>query len=198
MGSSYYYTIASLPMLFYDAKTSISREDFLYACSREMNSRDFRKLQKATINEPDDPSLLKDLALRYWLFEKSLRNHLAVFRAKAQGKDPAPYFRSGKSSLSIMENDKAESGAEEAASAAYKIDSPLEAEDYLNKIRWEKIDEMVCGHFFDYDYLEGYYLKLQILERKSRFDRDKGQSRYEELYGSILKNTDTNDVFGKE
>jgi len=54
---------------------------------------------------------------------------------------------------------------------AYKTPSILEAEKTLDQARWEFLDSLSIGHYFDFNYLLSYLLKLKILERWDRIQR---------------------------
>jgi hypothetical protein len=43
--------------------------------------------------------------------------------------------------------------------------SLLEAEQYVDSVRWQKLDDLCLGHYFDLDALIVYALKLLILLR---------------------------------
>jgi hypothetical protein len=48
---------------------------------------------------------------------------------------------------------------------AYRHPLLFEAERILDEERWRFLDEICLGHYFDFDFLIGYVLKLLILER---------------------------------
>ncbi|MCP4163417.1 MAG: DUF2764 family protein [Deltaproteobacteria bacterium] len=176
--SLYYYTMSSLPMLSYDGLLHITSELFLDYCSRELTEESMEKLLNCKISIPDNPELLEGAVLHYWEWEKSLRNELVKLRAKNMNVDEKDYLRDGDILFGIPE----------IAQTAMKIDSPLEAENFLNNARWTTLDELVTGHFFDFHALSIYYLQLQLLERKQLFDSEKGFENYQEIYKNILSN----------
>ena len=51
---------------------------------------------------------------------------------------------------------------------AYRSPSPLEGERILDEARWQKLEELSFGHYFDLEFLLIYALKLLILERWER------------------------------
>ena len=50
------------------------------------------------------------------------------------------------------------------------LDSPLAADEELDRLRWRFLEELAFGHYFDLETLVIYRLKLRILERRARFD----------------------------
>ena len=62
----------------------------------------------------------------------------------------------------------------------------------INSWRWQIVDRLESGHYFDVDFFSAYYLKLQILERKGLFDYQVGKTNFNGLYENLL-NTKTNE-----
>jgi len=76
--------------------------------------------------------------------------------------------------------------AEAVAKAAFEIDDPLEAEIYIDRARWGALDEMVGNDYFGVNNVFAYLLKLNLLERRQRFETEKGFAKYRELYSKIV------------
>lgn len=155
MKNSYYYIIASLPMLHFGMKPPFSYPDFL------------------SLWEPGSHS---DLLKEWERFNKSLANELVRTRAVKRGKDPNKYLR---------DSDGLDPFIAPLAHWATNQDSPMEAELYLDKIKWEKIEELKAGHYFDIEYLIAYGLQLQILERWDKINSGDGVEILERLAGKI-------------
>ena len=64
--------------------------------------------------------------------------------------------------------DKPQIEINHVALAAYRNTSILEAEKILDQARWDFLDSLGLGHYFDFDYLLIYGLKLKMLERWDR------------------------------
>ena len=59
---------------------------------------------------------------------------------------------------------------------AYRNTSILEAEKILDQARWNFLEALSFGHYFDFDYLLVYGLKLAILARWDKIQKaDKEQ-----------------------
>jgi hypothetical protein len=54
------------------------------------------------------------------------------------------------------------------ALAAYRNPSILESERYLDQEKWNFLDSLAAGHYFDRDFLIVYGLKLAVLEKWER------------------------------
>jgi hypothetical protein len=176
MKNSYYYLIASLPMLQFEMKLPFYFESFLEKCRSELRQNDINILARASIEPSIDIDDRLPLLREWKSFNRSLRNELARTRAVKKGKDPDKYLRG---------NGGVDPFIAPLVHWAVNQDSPMEAELYLDKIRWEKIEELKTGHYFDIEYLTAYGLQIKILERWHRVNSGEGAKVLERLTGKI-------------
>jgi hypothetical protein len=174
--ANYYYTIASLPFLSLEGGLSLEVEEFLQRCKEDMTQREYEnllavKLDISYLKERDIPEQLKG----WFSFENSLRNELVRSRAAERGWDESSYLREGVE----------ETGIDEIVREAFAQSNPLQSEEVLLRARWNKLEELEVAHYFDFQRLAVLYLKLQLLERKSRFDLESGKQRFEEIYTDV-------------
>ncbi|MDR2402837.1 MAG: hypothetical protein LBD78_02290 [Spirochaetaceae bacterium] len=111
---------------------------------------------------------------RHW--ERTLRLNLARYRAqrlKREGGAPAD-----------PPEDPADATA--TAKAAVSMESPLEAELFLDKSRWDAIEAFQGLDYFNRNTIYAYLLKLLLMERRSLFRIEEGVREYQGLYASIL------------
>jgi hypothetical protein len=177
--SQYYYLVASLPLLFYDSENFPSREDFLVTCRQHIGGRHYRLLESASTTElhPTVPSCKILDRWRQW--EIALRNELVRLRAKKRGRDEAAYLLDSRGMLASL-------APRGIAREAFSQDSPLQAEDTLNRGRWSFLDELEVGHDFDIEKILIYALRLQVLARKALFDEKKGREMFDTVYSEIM------------
>jgi hypothetical protein len=168
--SRYYYTVASLPMLFYDGDLPMSRSAFLEICGMELTANNHRLLESVSIDRLNRTQPACDVLKAWHMWESGLRNELAGLRAQTKGWDVEKYIREGAEAFGVTQIVREATGV-----------SPLEGEDVLNRARWSFLDELEVGHHFDIEKLMVYFLKLQILERKASFDKEKGTEKFKEL-----------------
>ncbi len=172
----YYFTAASLPLLSIDSKPGISIESFLSTCQLHVDPADYQILINSSITVPENENSLSGIAQLCWAWEKSLRNELAKLRAEKMNLSYENYIRDGEVVF----------GTQRIAQEAIKIDSPLDAENFLNTARLAFLESLTVGHYFDLTFLVIYYLKLQILERIENFESERGYTRYQQIYKNIL------------
>lgn len=172
MKSYYYYLISSLPMLQFGMKSPIAYSDFLECCETQLTGHDMDIIKRALITPPETKED-KSPALREWKeFDTLLRNELTRSRAAKRAKDPLHYIRG---------EDTHDPFIAQFSHWAIGQESLLEAELYLDRARWEKIDELSKGHYFDIDFLIAYSLKLQILERWNNINSGSPTQALQEL-----------------
>jgi hypothetical protein len=176
MKNSYYYLIASLPMLHFGMKPPVFYPDFLEACSSELNQDDMGILVNLSIEPSMDIEDKLPLLKEWKSFNRGLGNELVRTRAAKKGKDPNKYLRG---------NEGLDPFIAPLAHWAVNQDSPAEAELYLDRARWEKIEEIKTGHYFDIEYLAAYGLQLKILERWHRINSSEGVKVLERLAGKL-------------
>ncbi|MFH1664691.1 MAG: DUF2764 family protein [Candidatus Omnitrophota bacterium] len=156
--TKYYYLVSSLPHLSFPGEPPISVETFISECGKWCSPADMGAiLSSGRDNYGEDPQggqLLRACSS----FERELRGSLAEFRKQRRA--------SGKT------------GAPERLKTALEQDNPLLMEKALEKMRWDFLEDKRGLYFFDGNWLILYYLKLQILDRLSRFDKDKGENYF--------------------
>lgn len=174
--AAYYYLASSLPMLVDPMQDPpVSSQDFLEQCRMFMTPKDYENILGTSINPGENHS--HNLGENFGKWESSLRNELVRLRAQVQGLNPDDFLR----------EDSFISGTAEIASAAMQKSTPLEAELYLTQKRWDCVDELSAGHFFDIQFLQGYRLKLQLLERRAKFVEENGFDAYRSIYARVLE-----------
>ncbi|MCD6134064.1 MAG: DUF2764 family protein [Candidatus Omnitrophica bacterium] len=153
----YYYLNASLPYLSFPQPPVFRREELLSCAEEWLGKKEQSILQESRFDNfrilPGEPLILR----RWKKFEYQLRKELSFWRQKGR--------KSSGSELTESLKDK----------------NPLECEYELISRRWEFLDELEEGHFFDFDYLVIYSLKLSLLEYWFSFNKEKGRLNFEAL-----------------
>jgi hypothetical protein len=160
MASFYEYLLSSLPMLLLGAKPPFEFEQFLFRCEELIPAEDFALLQVCSQAEVFEQAV-EQPTLKCWItFERSLRNELVKLRASRKKIAPEKFLREGADDPALYH----------AALASQRLPSLVESEMMLDRERWQKLDELAFGHYFDVDALLVYGLKLQILLRWERIN----------------------------
>ncbi len=184
--SQYYYLVATLPFLQYESEEFISSDEFLERCAQHCTASDAAVLH-AVHYAPEHVESSPIAVLNSWYtFDRGLRNALVRLRSANLGEDMEKYLRvaeDGGDGTHV-------GGVEELARNAMAESSPLRAEQALQRARWDMLDELEAGHFFDLEKLVVYLLKLRVLERNRKFNREDGLRVFEETYEKITESFD--------
>ena len=180
---SYYYLGAQLPYLVYGQNPPMSSSAFKAMAWEHMSSGDAELLDFCTL-DPDPPKdtsgatkegarTRSDFINSWKEWERVLRLNLAKSRALKLKRD-------------AVDAPDAPVDAAIAAKNAMTMESPLEAEVFLDKARWDAIDSFQGISVFSESAIYAYLLKLLIMERRMVFDTDEGYNEYKGLYAAIL------------
>lgn len=176
---SYYYAVASLPYLTFETEDVPGREEFLEICRQWGTESDLEILSRITL-EPDAPGLHPILD-RYQRFETGLRNELVKQRSQHLQRDPQDYIHSDKTG----DDHTAVSGLSEQVRAAVQAPTPLKADEILDRLRWQFLDELEIGQFFNVQQMIVYYLRLQILLRRNSLTKETGREEFDGHYQKV-------------
>lgn len=173
----YYFTVASLPFLFFDQQAPLGGQDFLELCAVELSEDQQALLKSIELGNPEENAKLG--AQRDWYnWEIALLKGLQKKRAQKLDKESTDIFPEKNDFFPQMEE------------LLRNIDGaahPLQAEELILKARWDFLNDQEASYQFDINRLVIYYLKLQILLRKASFDRQEGQKELEHQLENILE-----------
>jgi len=178
---SYYYLMAQLPFLTYEQKPPMSSAAFK-ALAESLMIEDDAALLKAIHLDPDAVDESSSIDCNFidgWKsWERTLRLNLERDRAVKLKRD----------SLSMAEPPFYPADAAAVALKAVNSDSsPLDTEIFLDKARWNAIDNLAGNDYFDRNNVYAYLLKLMLIERRLLFDVERGFAEYKSLYASIIE-----------
>ena len=128
------------------------------------------------------PSCGSDFIDRWREWERTLRLNLARNRALKTKREGAATVEPP-----VVPAD----AASVALRAVNMVESPLEAELFLDKARWSAIEFLQGINYFDRNTIFAYLLKLLLLQRRDSFQTETGFSEYKSLYASILGSVQT-------
>ena len=184
---AYYYLAAQLPYLVYGQAAPMSSAAFRAMAHDAMSSADAALLDCCTLdpNPAAAPGATyaesagrtpSEFINKWREWERTLRLTLARSR-----------FQKLKREGGVMV-DPPEYPADAAAVAknALAMDSPLDAEIFLDKARWSAIDSFQGISSFTENAMYAYLLKLLLLERRAAFKTEEGFTEYKGLYAAIL------------
>ena len=172
MGRAYYYFSASLPMIEWEGKLPMSSDEFLLDCERLLADADYTVIQRV-IGENDTIEETGNKTADSWnQFSRNFRNEMAWFRAKRLNKDPLGSIRGS------METDPF---LRQILHEAAKIPNLLEAQKMLDRASWQFLNDLEKGHYYDFDYIIIYGLKLKIMQRHQEYHSPNGRAIFDEI-----------------
>lgn len=173
-----YYLISQLPSLDGigdNMPPPITEERFLELCHRFLGRKAQNEIDNLTLVPPRDYQKSSSALIEAWNEgERNLRLALAAVRAEKMKKT----FDTGNRYLpaELMK----------AAHTAVEMESPLEAEKFLNHYRMEFLDTLRPADTFSEDSVFYYGLKLKLILRIRQFDEKLGEAAYRNIYNSIM------------
>jgi len=132
------------------------------------------------------PHTLSPLINHWMEWERTLRLNLAHGRAQKLNRAPGD----------IPIAPELPVDAVKTANTALFMESPLEAELFLDKARWDAIESFLDYNIFSENSVYAYLLKLLLMERRAMFVAEEGFTEYKGLYAAIIKNAGSVTVAG--
>jgi hypothetical protein len=187
--AAYYYLASQLPYLIFGQEPPMSASAFRELARGFLDDGDRAQMDLCVLAAPSEaPPLFPPLSpgepkaprsefVKGWLeWERALRLNLVRFRAqrlKREGPEAPDY----------------PADAARAAKAAAAMESPLEAEIFLDKARWDAIERLKGLDETGSNMIFAYLLKLLLMERRSSFKTEEGFMEYKTLYAAISGDT---------
>ncbi len=173
-----YYLISQLPSLDglnENTPLPITEERFWDICQSLLGKKAKSDFEKLTLMPPRSSEKTNSPLINAWNEgEQSLRLALGKVRSEKLKKP----FDTGDAALSAP--------LVQTARTAVEMESPLEAERFLNTYRLDFLESLRPMDTFSEDYVFYYGLKLKLLLRMRQFNLNSGESAYKNIYSSIL------------
>ena len=176
--ASYYYLVATLPMLRYEDSCPFSTEEFLELCRSNVNKKDYKIISEALSDSDSSHPFVN----KWYQFNNSVKKELAEQRSKKLNINSEKYKNTNDKEFTIAEGVRAALAAKNA----------FEGELLLMKLYWKYLDEESTNHVFDLVGLLAFAIKLKLLERKSRFDKVDGNKEFKSLLSNLQSTIKSN------
>lgn len=173
-----YYLISQLPSLdglSENMPVPITEARFLELCSRFLGKKAQNELSRLSLMPPRNYEKSKSYLVESWNEgERHLRLALGKVRADKLNKQ-------FDAEISFLPAELIH-----AARTAVEMDSPMEAEKFLNRYRLEFLESLRPMDSFSEDFVFYYCLKLKLILHMRQFDAENGKSAYRHIYNSIM------------
>ena len=181
-----YYLISQLPSLdgiSDNLPLPITEERFLELCGQHLGEKGLRELSRLSLMPPKTYEKSGSALIEAWNEgERNLRLVLAKIRGEKLKKNADTDNKSFPASLV------------QAARTAVESESPMEAENFLNNYRLEFLESLRPMDSFCEDSVFYYWLKLKLLSRIRKFDKESGEKAYKNIYNAILNGDRLEDI----
>jgi len=193
---NYHYIIGGLPDLVFDVEGKAFSYDEIRNSIYELCSAKDQKLidtlelgfDEANLNASfyNDVALSKSRFLReYFAFDRDFRNLKVSHLAIQESIEPEEYqvgevdkFFEGKDKITAILNEK----------------NILDRERSIDKLIWDKVNDITAFNFFDVEKILAFLVKARIAARWCAMDKEKGSEFFKELVDEVrgtFKGVDT-------
>lgn len=172
----YIYLVSQLPDIS-QAGRSLPITEVYYRdlCNRFIDEKEKALLGAMTLSAPKEATSTGSVFLDAWYEnERGLRSSLALVRGQRLKKDTTG-MGVGVSGDIVQ-----------VARTAVGMDSPLSAEEFLFTYRMSFLDNIWPRDMFSFDAVLAYGIKLMLIQRIKKFDKEKGVDSYHKIYDTIL------------
>lgn len=173
-----YYLISQLPSLDGISENTplpITEEQFSELCNRFLGKKAWSEFERLTLLPSRDYEKTRSDFINAWNEgERNLRLALGKIRGERLKKP----FDIGDKILPEQ--------FLQVARMAVEMDSPMEAEKFLNSYRLNFLETLRPMDIFSEDYVFYYGLKLKLILRIRQFDTSSGEAAYKNIYHSII------------
>ncbi|MGI5913996.1 MAG: DUF2764 family protein [Bacteroidales bacterium] len=184
---NYHYIITGLPDLVFDVEGKAFSYDETRNSLYELCSAKDQKLidtlelgfDEANLNASfyNDVALSKSRFLReYFAFDREFRNLKVSQLAIQQSIDPEEYLV-GEIDRFFEEKDK--------ITAILNEKNILDRERSIDKLIWDKVNDITAFNFFDIEKILAFLVKARITARWCAMDKEKGSEFFKELVDEV-------------
>ncbi|MBP7829605.1 MAG: DUF2764 family protein [Kiritimatiellae bacterium] len=171
-----YYLVASLPTLVLGDPLPLDAEAFRAACANMLDDSEMAELTLMLEDRVDEAS--SGFAKAWLNADRQLRNAVARVRAGRRSAEVRSFLR---------EHEGYDVGIEKAVTDAYTRPDPLERELFLDRYRWQRLDDLAREEPFGFAAVLAYALKLRLSARWAGLNDEAGAARLTELLKELDK-----------
>lgn len=175
MAAHYYFLISSLPHLAWGKPMPLTREAFLGQCARHLPAAEYEALAGLTRTPRETSCCPAEAAWNAW--EIALRNAFVRLRATRLDQLPGAWLRPEPEFFQELEHQVME---------AFDGTNPREERQELDRLRWQRLTDLEIGHYFDFEILVLYHLKLNLLEKWAGLSADQGLAQLHDVVRAKL------------
>jgi len=174
--ASYYYLVASLPLLRPEEPPPMTSEAFLDTCRQSLGKSDMELVSSASLVVAENALRHHHNFLRQWNEKlEKVRREMNMQRSRRLNIENAAARQLGEKDPWVAEMIR----------DVMQAENPLQAELQLIHYYWRQLDELSTGHVFDVEFLIAYHIKLKLMARRSLFTPVEGNSEFKRLFSNL-------------
>ena len=174
--ASYYYLVASLPLLRPEETPPMTSEAFLDTCRQSLGQSDLELVSSASLVVSEDGLRHHNIFLRQWnVLLENVRKEMNLQRSRRLNIENSgiPQLGGRDPWIADMIRD------------IMQAENPLQAELQLLHFYWQRVDGLSTGHVFDVEFLIAYHVKLKLMARRSLFTPTEGNGEFKRLFSNL-------------
>ena len=183
MAAQFYYQVSALPMLRFGEPAPLSRAAFAEFCQGQLPEDVAAALARVSLEPGGRPCC--EVERRWQAWETHLRNGLVQWRAARLGVEGEGFLRP---------DDDVFPGDRRRLEEILSDPDPLQRERELDRLRWQRLDDLAVEHDFDLEALVLYALRLALAWKWTGRSEVAGLRVYDGLVAAAVEQAATRRV----
>jgi hypothetical protein len=175
MAAQFYYQVSALPMVRFGEPAPLSLAAFGDFCRGQLPEAEAAALARVSLEPTGVPCC--EVERRWQVWETYARNCLVRWRATRLGVDGAEFLRP---------DDDVFPGDRRRIEEIMSDPDPLNRERELDRLRWQRLDDLAVEHDFDLGALVLYALRLGLACKWAGRSEPAGRQVYERLLDATV------------
>ncbi|NLZ64617.1 MAG: DUF2764 family protein [Lentisphaerae bacterium] len=176
MPSDFFYFLSSLPLLRWGEKPFCSYSEFLTYAQSLLTDAETALLANLSLCPSETSSATLPVVRAWEDWETFMRNALVSLRCQGDQAKADKWLRQERTGFADMLRHLEEIMA---------LPNAWAREQALDRLRWQKLDELEDGHYYNFTAVVIYAYRLLLLNRQASWDDDQGGR----VFAALLEKT---------
>jgi hypothetical protein len=178
MSSDFFYFLSSLPLLRWGEKPFFSYPEFLAYAQELLTDAETTLLANLSLCPSEASSATLPVMLAWEEWETFVRNALVSLRCKGNRAKAGKWLRQEQERTYFSDTLK-------RLEDIMVLPNAWEREQALDRLRWQKLDELQYSHYYDFTAVVVYAYRLLLLDRQASWNDEQGGS----VFAALLEKT---------
>lgn len=172
MPSDFFYFLSSLPLLRFGVMPPLSYPEFLTFAQEKLTADESALLSNLALCPSAPPSLSVPVIAEWEDWETFMRNSLVALRSKGNRSEAGKWQRGERGYFADTRRRLEE---------VLALPNAWEREQALDRLRWQKLNELQGVHFYDFTAVIIYAYRLLLLNRQASWNDEEGGKAFAAL-----------------